>query len=371
MNKKSINNTRDYNRKRIIEYILQSGSNIMQSEIKSALGLDNSTIKRICDTLVDDEILVDENIIINTKGRRPRPYSLNPQHSKILVVIIGTDKFQLFNFNANLTINDKEVTYNQQELSFEQKLELITKTAQKYHANYCVIVTSGIIDNTNRILLNYGRLNQKNFAIADYFEQKLQIPVYAENNMNVATIYHLNKNLNQDKNNTFALINSQKGLGAGFIINNQLYRGKTGSAGEIGHQFYQPTTSQCYCKRSGCLELFLSTNKFSEHGININSVTEFNQLKNINNQLYIKLVTEFAKTAAHLLRNLENTMNLSTVYVTGLIFEILLHEENYHFFSQELHENIIQTQLEYIEISEHFFQYGGAIIGLKNIFELN
>ncbi|MDR1534018.1 MAG: ROK family protein, partial [Planctomycetota bacterium] len=43
------------------------------------------------------------------------------------------------------------------------------------------------------------------------------------------------------------------GIGAGIIINNRLYRGQTGTAGEIGHTIIEPSSeSLCTCGNNGC-----------------------------------------------------------------------------------------------------------------------
>jgi glucokinase len=48
------------------------------------------------------------------------------------------------------------------------------------------------------------------------------------------------------------------GIGAGIVINGQLYRGARGMAGEIGHVIADPEGVLCRCGQSGCLETFAS-----------------------------------------------------------------------------------------------------------------
>ena len=43
------------------------------------------------------------------------------------------------------------------------------------------------------------------------------------------------------------------GVGAGFILSNRLYRGTSGSAGELGHIVVDPEGSLCNCGLRGCL----------------------------------------------------------------------------------------------------------------------
>jgi predicted NBD/HSP70 family sugar kinase len=50
-----------------------------------------------------------------------------------------------------------------------------------------------------------------------------------------------------------AFIMLETGVGAGLIINGQLYRGSGGSAGELGHTAIDPRGPRCRCGLSGCL----------------------------------------------------------------------------------------------------------------------
>ena len=47
------------------------------------------------------------------------------------------------------------------------------------------------------------------------------------------------------------------GVGGGLIINGKLYRGTTGSAGEIGHLTLYPEGVPCPCGNQGCLERYV------------------------------------------------------------------------------------------------------------------
>ncbi len=46
------------------------------------------------------------------------------------------------------------------------------------------------------------------------------------------------------------------GVGGAMILDGKLYRGSTGSAGEIGHMRIDPMGPQCGCGRRGCLETY-------------------------------------------------------------------------------------------------------------------
>ncbi len=61
-----------------------------------------------------------------------------------------------------------------------------------------------------------------------------------------------------EKNLAFIKVGS--GIGAGLIINQQIYGGTTGSAGEIGHITIEENGPLCTCGNHGCMEAFAGGN---------------------------------------------------------------------------------------------------------------
>jgi predicted NBD/HSP70 family sugar kinase len=62
----------------------------------------------------------------------------------------------------------------------------------------------------------------------------------------------------------FAYIKVATGIGSGYVINGQIYRGATGVAGEIGHLAIAPPGKQCVCGLRGCLATVLGTQALIE-----------------------------------------------------------------------------------------------------------
>ena len=57
----------------------------------------------------------------------------------------------------------------------------------------------------------------------------------------------------------FVLLYIGMGMGAGIVIDNKIYRGIHGLAGEIGHILHPDISYRCSCNTVGCLETVLST----------------------------------------------------------------------------------------------------------------
>jgi predicted NBD/HSP70 family sugar kinase len=53
---------------------------------------------------------------------------------------------------------------------------------------------------------------------------------------------------------SFAVVTAGLGVGTGLVINHNLWRGVSGTAGELGHLVMDPHGRPCLCGRQGCLE---------------------------------------------------------------------------------------------------------------------
>ncbi|MBC7316575.1 MAG: ROK family protein, partial [Chloroflexi bacterium] len=87
--------------------------------------------------------------------------------------------------------------------------------------------------------------------------QELGLPVYVDNNTNLICLGEHTAGLGQGIHN-LAVIFVGSGVGCGLIINDELYEGSDGAAGEFGHMIVVPNGLQCSCGAHGCLEMYCS-----------------------------------------------------------------------------------------------------------------
>jgi predicted NBD/HSP70 family sugar kinase len=62
-----------------------------------------------------------------------------------------------------------------------------------------------------------------------------------------------------DGEDPLIFINCDVGVGAGIVLNDRLFTGSVGTAGEIGHTILQINGPLCSCGRSGCAETFIGS----------------------------------------------------------------------------------------------------------------
>lgn len=87
---------------------------------------------------------------------------------------------------------------------------------------------------------------------------RLELPVAVENDANAGAVGEFSQGAGRKVQN-MAYIKVSHGVGAGLILNGRLFRGATGSAGELGHMTLDEQGDVCRCGNRGCLETFISS----------------------------------------------------------------------------------------------------------------
>jgi predicted NBD/HSP70 family sugar kinase len=82
------------------------------------------------------------------------------------------------------------------------------------------------------------------------------VPVHIQNEADTGALseYEFSREENRD---ALIYITCDVGVGAGIVLNDRLYTGAQGMAGEIGHSILQLDGPLCSCGRRGCAEAFL------------------------------------------------------------------------------------------------------------------
>lgn len=107
--------------------------------------------------------------------------------------------------------------------------------------------------------VNFPWDDLKPFNLKAHLEDFLNIQTSLVNDANASAMAE-NRYGAGKKYKDFALITIGTGLGGGIVINNQLFDGAFGYAGEFGHTKIEGLDRQCNCGGTGCLETVVSAN---------------------------------------------------------------------------------------------------------------
>ncbi len=94
--------------------------------------------------------------------------------------------------------------------------------------------------------------------IAAHLKEHLNMPVYVDNDANVVALGEFRFGAAKRFSSAIC-ITMGTGIGGGIIINRQLWRGASFSAGEIGHIIVNENGRPCKCGNKGCLEAYCAS----------------------------------------------------------------------------------------------------------------
>ena len=128
------------------------------------------------------------------------------------------------------------------------------------------ISTAGLVDEENGIikLSGGGISNYTGTKLKELLEKKYNKPVWVLNDVNAAALGEAHFGAGKDYKD-FICLTYGTGVGGAIVINKQVYKGKNGFAGEIGHTATHLNGKKCSCGLNGCYNDYASTKALVEN----------------------------------------------------------------------------------------------------------
>lgn len=116
---------------------------------------------------------------------------------------------------------------------------------------------AGLVDFRTGVVVSAPNLPLRNTPVKRLIEDRFRRPVAVDNDAAAAILgearFGAGKGLKD-----LVMVTIGTGIGGGIIIDGELYRGATGSAGEIGHMVIDMNGPACRCGNQGCFEALAS-----------------------------------------------------------------------------------------------------------------
>lgn len=250
---------RDINSTLVLETIINQGP-ISRANISKVLGLTKATISAIVADLINRN-LVEEIGCDNTEfGRKPILLSFQRKAGYMVSVDLGVDTTSVM--LTDLQGENCRLRQMRTPQTKDSILEALVRVIDSIKPDkdttpYGLVGISlgihGVVHDNRISFAPYYNLQDYDLAgkLNDYFHT----PVYLENEANLSvlgekTFMHNYLNI--------ANISIHSGIGLGILINNELYTGYNGKAGEFGHTIIEIDGRECPCGNHGCLEQYVS-----------------------------------------------------------------------------------------------------------------
>jgi len=184
----------------------------------------------------------------------------------------------------------------------------------------------GTIWENGEILLA-PNLGWTNIKLKQILQEKYDLPIIIENEANAGAYGEKHFGVGKAYSN-IVYISIGIGIGTGLIIKEQLYKGKQGFSGELGHMTIEVNGKQCKCGSEGCWELYASEQALLDNarrlGISVGddeelSLEYLSSLAENGHQETLKLFEEIANYIGVGIKNIINIFNPEQIIIGNRI----------------------------------------------------
>lgn len=255
---------RSINRSILLNVIKTEGE-VSRVALAHMTGLSPATVTTITGQLIQESLVFEKATGNSTGGRPPIMLALNPRGGFVIGIKLMEGKAvgAITDLNASILAKDAIVLPDTQvNTSVETLVMLVNRLVQqtgikKKQLLGVGIGLAGVVDFGHGIVKQNPFFGWKNINLRKLLEARMRVPVYIDNDVNTLTLGEMWLEPGKPEDN-FIVITLGRGIGMGIVINGQIYRGKGGGAGELGHIMVDPDGPRCDCGRHGCLETLLS-----------------------------------------------------------------------------------------------------------------
>lgn len=320
MKKATHQQTKQHNRDLVLKTIFANDP-ISRAEIARITRLTRTTVSDVVSNLLEEGLVDEVGRGESIGGKSPILLSVIADSRYLIGLNLAQDKF--IGAVVNLRGEIKEtVEVTVRDDNGEQALQLVYQILdQLIRKKFKPLVgigvgAPGLINTREGIVLNAVNLEWVNLPLGNLLQKKYKLPVLILNDSQATAIgeYVYGNNHKPDEN--LIVVNVKHGIGAGILVNGQLFQGDGGGAGEIGHVVVQENGEICRCGKRGCLETISSARAVMQQ-------LKLNSLEAVHSAFLAgePNVRESIQRAAHYLgislANLIGTLNIQKIVLTG------------------------------------------------------
>lgn len=258
-------NVRNFNKHAAVDLIRFAEKGISRAGLADKMGLTRAAVTVIIHDLISNGIILSKESRSTSNGRPPVALEINPDQGYVGAVDMGARHLSiaLGDFCARI-LEEVEIPFDveqgpQECLQQADRLlgELLVKRGVSTTdlAAIGVGVPGPVIADKGMVMAPPIMPGWDRFPIRTKLESWWETTVTLNNDAELGALGEWACGAGRGEKN-LAFIKVGSGIGAGLIINQQIYGGTTGSAGEIGHLTVDENGPLCACGNHGCLEAF-------------------------------------------------------------------------------------------------------------------
>lgn len=283
---------------------------------------------------------------------------------KALAIDVGGTKIY------NTIINEKgeiltEVEKHHTPKTFNEIKALFEEIISKYEKEVDVIAfaTCGAVNNSNNAILGSTGNIAKEYPTMD-FKSLSKKPVFVENDANAAAwAEHV---IGSSKGMPYSvMLTLGTGVGGGIILDNKLYKGKNGAAGEMHFKIRTDKHRKCTCGSYDCFEAYASGTGLKKTAEEISGdpdITTYDVIENKDRPMMKKILETWQNDILEGIIGLANIFDPDVVVLSGSMAEFV----DIEYLEKQANKEIVTTPFKVVKASAGNYSgmIGAALLAL-------
>jgi len=232
------------------------------ADIANSLSKSIPSVTKQINDLLTRNVVVEKGYAASTGGRKAIQYMLN-ENLQQSIISVSIDQFYTSISSSNLKA---ETISSQNNIPIDLRDKKATESILEALNNFIIsnqinitqvigigISMPGFVDSETGLNESYNE-DSPLYNIRKLFEQKFKVPAIIDNDSRCIALAE--RKFGEAKDSSHSLvINLNWGVGLGILINDDIFKGTSGYAGEFSHIPLSDTLTLCSCGKRGCLEV--------------------------------------------------------------------------------------------------------------------
>ena len=249
--------TRTYNQQLLLR-ALHDDSPLSRADLARLTGLTRTSVSDLVGSLIDDGLIEEVGRGRSSGGKSPILLRVAPEGRLLISLDLGEAQFSgaVVNLRGEIL---RSASLPLEGRNGEAAVDLVFQLVDALCADArspllgIGIGAPGVIDTRTGTVRWSVNLDWADLRLGPLVESRYHVPVVVANDSHAAALAELTFHRRPRPNN-LVVIRVGRGVGAGIIVNGQLFQGDGFGAGEFGHVSLGHGGAACRCGREGCLE---------------------------------------------------------------------------------------------------------------------
>ena len=253
---------RDVNR-RIVLNLIREYQPISRAELARRMSVRRGTLTTLVRELVESGMVFEKGTAAAARGRRPTMLCVRTRGRLVVAVDVrsGRSSIALSDVGGRMLARETFDTPASPDQLAELLASEVTRLLRQHAPNGAEgcqgigIVLPGMVDRKTGRLLYAPRLGWRDVDLRANVSARIGMKVYIESAPIACALARLWLEPEVTRSvNSFAYVSVSEGIGVGMVVNGEMLRGETHTAGEFGHVSLDSSGPECVCGRRGCWE---------------------------------------------------------------------------------------------------------------------